>query len=294
MISFNGVKDAFDSIESFTSQNHLIEKFILLDNGSNKENKTLLKSYHHSKTEIIDHPSNLGFAGGFNLLFEHALKNLTSDYFLILNNDTIATPTLIENLLNIAEPNKIISPMILWNKDKETVIQSAGEFDFTMMKMKNKFEGLNYKDVPKGPHNIGQTDGCCFLIHRSWLEKGHKFNEDFFMYYEDVEFFLQLRNKGVSFIYQADAILFHKEYGSSGDRNTPSPLRNYYFFRNRFMMTQQFHSFFKRWRVYWTIFNLARETHQLQITSSPKAAKAIYLAIYHFFIGVKNKGPYPK
>jgi len=294
MLSYNGINDAFQCAASLETQRSFIDKFLLLDNGSNTENKSLLKSNAHQfHIDSIDSPDNLGFAAGFNQLFDEGLKLSSAEYFLAINNDTEATPEFLYQLLKEALPNRIISPMILWHRDKETVIQSAGELNLTMMKMDNLFEGKKRHEVPAGLQPIGQSDGCCFLIHRSWIEKGFRFDPLFFMYYEDVELFLRLRKAGAKFYYQADAILYHKEYGSSGSRDTPSPLRNYYFYRNRFWLTKIVHSWPKRWRVYWRIYRLATQMRLKQSEQYPLASKAISQAIRDFFKGVSGKGPYP-
>jgi GT2 family glycosyltransferase len=294
MLAYNGIADALDAARSLQPQWEHIDQFILGDNGSNQENKSLL-SQHAEGLNItaLDQPDNLGFAGGFNRLFQEGLKRSQAEYFLILNNDTEAAPDFLKQLLDIAEPNKVVSPMILWFRDKETVIQCAGDFDRVMMKMKNHFAGLKASEVPKGIHEVEQTDGCCFMIHRSWLEKGFQFDDKLFIYFEDVELFHRLRQCGVTFHYNTDSVLYHKEYGSSGGRDKPSPFRNYYFNRNRFYLTRIMHPLPKRWRVYWRIWRLAMENYKTQKSEHPQAAKAIKDGIKDFFTGKMGKSYIP-
>ena len=295
MLSYNGVEDALASIASLKGQTAFIDQVFLLDNGSNAENKNLLSEAEKPNyLKIIDLENNLGFAGGFNYLFKYALKESVSDYFLVMNNDTLSSHDLLEKLLAVASPDKIVSPMILWNRDQETIIQSAGEFDTTMMKMRNTFEGKKCNDIERKCYDIRQTDGCCFLIHRHWIEEGYYFKEDLFMYFEDMEFFLRLRKAGAKFLYQAETHLLHKEYGSSGGRDQPSPLRNYYFYRNRLVLAAQLHSGFRKWRIYYLILRLAKQKYNTEVNIAPEAAHAIWEGVRDFFIGVKGKGPYPR
>jgi len=294
MLAYNGINDALDAASSLQSQWDYIDKFIVGDNGSNEANKKLLKENSENlNITALDQPDNLGFAGGFNRLFNEGLQRSDAEYFLILNNDTEATPQFLEKLLEVAEPNKIISPMIVWHKDKETVIQCAGEFDRVMMKLNNRFAGMHKDDVPSGCHEVEQTDGCCFLIHRSWLEKGYKFDDKLFIYFEDVDLFFRLKEQGVKFNYQTESLLYHKEYGASGGRETFSPFRNYYFYRNRFYLAKKIHSGLTKYRTYWRLYSLAMESYREQILEAPEAAKAIRVAIRDFFTGKMGKSYIP-
>jgi GT2 family glycosyltransferase len=237
----------------------------------------------------IEAEQNLGFAGGFNQLFDTALQASCADYFLVLNNDTEATHGFIENLIDRAEPDKIVSPMILWHKDKTTVIQCAGDFDRDMIKMDNFFAGQTKDQVPQHPIKIEQSDGCCFLIHRKWLEKGYRFNKDLFIYFEDVDFFLNLQKEGVYFEYVPSSVLYHKEYGASGGRETASAFRNYYFYRNRMFICKRLHKGLRRWRVYYRLCRLALAKYRTEQKASPKAAQAILLGLKDYFMGRMGK-----
>lgn len=286
MLAYNGGHDAIPAIQSLSSERELIDRIFINDNNSTDSTREDLRThskelnFHHLKSD-----ENKGFAGGFNDLFDTALNESQADYFLILNNDTEADENFIKELLLRAEPDKIVSPMILWHKDKSTVIQCAGEFDREMIKMNNFFAGKQASEVSKTPSSIEQSDGCCFLIHRKWIEKGHRFNNDLFIYFEDVDFFLRLQNEGVCFEYVPKSILYHKEYGTSGGRQNPSAFRNYYFYRNRMFICSQLHSGIKKWRVYFRLIALAIEKFRHEQKLCPKAAKAILQGLLDFFTG---------
>jgi len=286
MLAYNGGADAIEAIESLQHQQEFVESVFISDNASTDETTQLLKKQRDRLNFFhISPPENAGFAGGFNHLFERALETSKAEYFLVLNNDTEVEVDFLNHLLREASPMRIVSPMILWHKDKKTVIQCAGEFDREMIKMKNRFADLDKSQVPSGVHQLEQTDGCCFLIHRSWLEKGFRFDPQLFIYFEDVELFLRLSQAGATFHYVTDSILYHKEYGASGGREKPSPFRNYYFYRNRFHIAKQVHRGLKRWRIYWRLWRLAMEKSTSIKKEHPEASRAIRKGIWDFFIG---------
>jgi GT2 family glycosyltransferase len=212
MLAYNGGADAMKAIESLENERHLIESIFISDNLSTDGSRELLRSKALILNfQLVEPLENEGFAGGFNRLFSEALQASSAEYFLILNNDTEAEIDFLQELLLRAEPNKIVSPMILWHKDKSTVIQCAGDFDREMIKMNNHFAEKQRDEISLEPKCVEQTDGCCFLIHRQWLEKGHSFDPGLFIYFEDVDFFNGLRQAGVSFEYVPKSILYHKE-----------------------------------------------------------------------------------
>lgn len=285
ILSYNGAEDTLEAIASLKNQRKNIVDIFVSDNNSNSNTKELLESNQESlKYTFLNRSENLGFAGGFNDLFQHALDNSEAEYFLVLNNDTEAEKGFVERLLEQAAPDKIVSPMILWHRDRDTVIQCAGDFDREMMKMKNLFAGRSRTDVPQGVHEVEQTDGCCFLIHRNWLEKGFRFDEKLFIYFEDVELFNRLRKEGVRFFYVTDSVLLHKEYGSSGGRDNPSAFRNYYFYRNRMYLVKTFHPFSKRFKIYWRLYKLAMEKYMEDMQKSSEAANAIRVGVLDGFL----------
>ena len=290
MLAYNGGADAIEAVKSLAHERPLIDEIFISDNQSNDGTRELLLcSEKELDFKTLTPDDNRGFAGGFNHLFEHALSHSSAEYFLVLNNDTEATPTFLATLIMEARPDRVVSPMILWHKDKSTVIQCAGDFDRDMIKMKNHFANLSRDQVSNEPKAVEQTDGCCFLIHRQWLEKGLRFDPDLFIYFEDVDFFLRLKEQGVTFHYIPESILFHKEYGSSGDRDTPSPFRNYYFYRNRLVICQRIHKGVKKFRVYWRLVRLALSEAKRISPQHPEAAQAIHRGLWDFFRGRLGK-----
>lgn len=290
ILCHQGVEDTISCIKSLNNQRQYISNIFVLDNGSDQNLFNLLKKEEQNlKFHLLQSSKNTGFAAGVNMLFNHALLKSSSNYFLVLNNDTIASSNLLKELLEHAHQNYIVSPMILWEHDRSTIIQCAGNFNKEMMKMDNFFQNKSYKDLEGKLHDVEQTDGCCFLIHRYWIENKFLFDEKLFLYFEDVELFQRLNKQGVKFIYNAKTKLYHKEYGSTGGRYQPSAIRNYYFYRNRFYLTKQYHSLLKRWRVYYRLCRLAHQKYKIDQKISKVAANAIFHGIYDFFLNRMGK-----
>lgn len=285
ILAYNGGRDAIEAVESLIPEWHLVDSVLVTDNGATDDTREVLRREQGRLSyTFLPSDENRGFAGGFNHLFEEALRRSRAEWFLALNNDTVAERGMLKGLLAAAGPERVVSPMILWHKDRRTVIQCAGTFDRDMMKMDNAFAGRLRGEVPPGVHEVELTDGCCFLIHRRWLERGFRFDPRLFIYFEDTDLFLRLRKAGARFFYAADSVLLHKEYGSSGGRDRPSAFRNYYYHRNRLALVRRVVPLLRRPRVYRTLLGLARDQYREQKPDHPEAARAIALGVRDFFL----------
>src|SRR3989338_9568701 len=120
ILHYKNVQDTFDCLRSIGKQifnNDYIE-VILVDNDEKSslndhisELEKLLK-----KITILTPTNNLGFAKGINLGLKKALENKKTDYFLILNNDTVLPRDCITKLVNFNVD--IVSPVLKFQNAK--------------------------------------------------------------------------------------------------------------------------------------------------------------------------------
>lgn len=120
-VNFNTEKDTLEllnSIEEIENNSYSLE-IIIVDNGSRV--KFVLPRGFKKKVMLIRSEENTGFSGGFNIGIKNALE-LGADYVLVINNDTILRPMMIENLLKVLENNEkigIVTPKIYFAKGHE-------------------------------------------------------------------------------------------------------------------------------------------------------------------------------
>ena len=89
----------------------------MIDNASTDDSVTYVKANYPS-VKIICLPINYGFAKGYN----EGLKQVTADYYVLLNSDVEAEPGWIEPCIQLMESNKKIAacqPKLLQYKNKE-------------------------------------------------------------------------------------------------------------------------------------------------------------------------------
>lgn len=212
-LNWKRASDTIACIESIKLQTSTDVKYIVVDNGSGDEEVELLKrALPYAK--LLPLEENLGFAAGFNVGIQRALS-LGCDLILILNNDTIACPNMLSALLEeIQSPGiGVVAPVIYYHSNP-TVIWSAG--GNLLRSVPTTLMAHSRSGNLKEPIRRTFLSGCCLLIRREVLSSIGGFDERFFMYYEDLDFFVRLLETRWIAKVIPDAKLLHKVSLSSG------------------------------------------------------------------------------
>lgn len=208
---------------------------IVVDNGSESD-QTALFQQHYPGAVVLVSPENLGFAGGNNL----GIQVAKGDFLFFVNNDTEWTPHLLENLLKRFEKSPktgVVSPKIRYFNDPQR-IQYAG---FTKV---NTWTGRN-RAIGKNEMDHGQYDtatstayahGAAMLVCRPAIEAAGLMPEDFFLYYEELDWCARIRKAGFEIWYEPASLILHKESAAVGQL---SPLKVFYQTRNRMIFMQK-------------------------------------------------------
>ena len=189
-------------------------KIILVDNeSSEKKLNVLLNDFNNLK--VIQNKLNLGFGVANNQAITYALdKNY--DYVMLLNNDTEVDQNFISPLINCIKNNNSIGgvqPLIM-NYNKRDSIWSAGGYI-------NKFFGntTTNKSLEK-KLDLDWITGCCMLLKTEVIEKTKLLDENFFAYYEDVDWSLRIKDLGYSLQLVETSLIYH--HGSISSNNSTS------------------------------------------------------------------------
>src|SRR5712692_152515 len=114
LLNWNGLSETLECLESLRKQQHPFVKIVVVDNGSIKNEASIIER-EYPEVKVLRQGRNLGFCGGNNVGIRQAVAD-GADYVLILNNDTIAPPELITELLHASEKLErvgAVSPLIL-------------------------------------------------------------------------------------------------------------------------------------------------------------------------------------
>jgi len=260
LINFGAPDDTFDCVRSLLAPKYPALRIIVVDNGSPPPARDRLRSGLPAGVELIQSDRNLGFSAGNNVGIRRALE-AGADYVLIINNDATLEEHALRVLVDTAgsEPNLgILSGKILVATDAgpTSEVWCAGG-SWHPLRATAYATGMGESD--RGQYESrGETEffpGCLWFIPARVLERVGLLDEDFFLYVEDADYCLRVRQAGYRLVYEPRAVCFHKVSRSTWqDRGRASPMVNYYTNRNRFLMARKWLTPAQRLGFYLYIF----------------------------------------
>ena len=237
LVNWNGLDFTVACLDSLRNLDFPNYEVILVDNASDNQEGTLLQK-QFPEIKLVQSSSNLGFAGGNNLGIRHALEQGFS-HVLLVNNDTLVASDFLAKMLELIEKYPavgVVQPLIFWMKDRNQVWSAGGKWNAWLGRAITLLEP---KKVTAGLQKLDWATGCCMLISRAALLKAGLLNEQYFAYFEDVEWSLRFREKGFEIALAPQAMIYHEAGASSKKRHsegTLSPRVFYYHVRNQFFL----------------------------------------------------------
>lgn len=231
----------------------------VVDNGSTDGSMEVLEKMQggEPRLSLVYMGKNEGFSAANNVGIKKAMEDGT-DYILLLNNDTVIEKEMISELVNAQKryAGCCMTVPKIYYYDKPDTIWSAGG-GFTKIVKKPVSYGENQPD--KNEYNVEKkcenANGCCILLSAEVIKRMGLLNEDFFLYYEDTEYFMRAEEKDISIIYVPSARMYHKVNGSTKGNDNVACV--YYITRN-WLMCHKLHLSKARYPVFWIYFMMNR------------------------------------
>lgn len=232
LVNYNGIRDTIECIESIKKTTYSNYYVVVIDNASTKGDINIIKQ-RWDDIIIIKNDENVGFAKANNIGIKYALEH-DSDLIVLLNNDTIVNCDFLMKILDKfnAYNIEVLTCAIKYYGDKEKYWYAGGEFKWS------KGYGVHYTDkrLKNEINEISFMTGCC-IIARCDVFRQIMLPEDYFMYFEDVDFCLELKEKNIKMYYTPDFCIYHKVSSSTG---VESPFFVYYWNRNRIILCNKY------------------------------------------------------
>ncbi|MGB9696166.1 MAG: glycosyltransferase family 2 protein [Ignavibacteria bacterium] len=208
--NYNGIEHLDECLNSLKNQTFENFQIVIIDNGSSDSSVTFIEN-NYPEVKLIKLNSNTGFSVAVNKGVKYALEEFKSQYILLLNNDIQCSNSFIEEMMKgfvSEEVGSVASKML--NYYHRTIIDNAGDF---IKKMGSPF-ARGHGEVDKGQYDkpefvFGACAGAAMYKAAVFKDIGF-FDEDFFAYYEDVDFSFRLQLCGYKCFYNPKAICYHK------------------------------------------------------------------------------------
>jgi GT2 family glycosyltransferase len=211
-------------LRSLGELTRLPDQVIIVDNGSSPNPRTALETTWPDVT-LVQLERNRGFAGGCNAGIRQALRE-GADAVLLLNNDTVADPALVAELLRALEADPGIAAAgakTLTDETPARIHAAYGVLTFhgSLVRVEGWLEPRI--DAFGAERDVDSVFGTAMLLRRSALEAVGLLDEEFFAYHEDIDWCTRARRRGWRIRYVPSAIVYHRMHASTGGGYT-SPI----------------------------------------------------------------------
>ncbi len=234
------LRDCLESIYRFTKGPSF--DVLVVDNASSDGSASMVKE-SFPRVKLIESPKNVGFGNANNLAAKHA----DAEYLFFLNSDTLLVndaaqifKTYIEN--NGHEKIGVLGTML--HDDCGRSVTSYGEFPRISDAIKNMLQSLVKdkirlirafligKRAPRKSQSGAETrnqryrkyvdyvTGADLFMKKEVFDEFRGFDPSFFIYYEETELQLRMKNKGYKRIIIEGPVIIHERCGSSKTSST--------------------------------------------------------------------------
>ncbi|MCB0823596.1 MAG: glycosyltransferase family 2 protein [Bacteroidales bacterium] len=213
ILNWNGKKFLEDFLPGVIRHSRKTAEIYVADNNSSDDSVAFLKSAF-PEVKIIQNNTNGGFAKGYN----DALKQITADYYILLNSDIEVTENWIKPVIDLMESDpKIIAcqPKLrsFYEPSKFEYAGAAGGFidkygyPFCRGRLFQTLEEDKgqYDDITE----IFWATGACMFVRAVEFTRMGGFDERFFAHMEEIDFCWRAKNKGFKVMYCPDSVVYH-------------------------------------------------------------------------------------
>lgn len=207
------------------------------DNASTDKSIPYLKE-KFNKVTIIQNKTNGGYAKGYN----DALKNVTEDLLVLLNNDVEVTQNWLQPIINeFKRDDSLIAaqPKILDfnNKRYFEYAGAGGGFIDQLGYPYCRGRIFNTIEKDKGQYNdinkIFWASGACFIVRSNEFKELNGFDENFFAHQEEIDLCWRIQQNGGIIKYIGNSTVYHVGGATLSNIN---PTKTFYNFRNSLLM----------------------------------------------------------
>ena len=206
------------------------------------DDNTKINSTSYYQMKLIQNKSNLGFAGGNNVGIKYLINKEETDFIFLLNNDVVVSKDFLTPLIREMKSNEnigIIGPKIYYYNNHLKIYCAGCDLSCSPLKgivINERGKG----NIDKGQYNkvedVGYISGCCLGIRKEIVKTVGLMDERFFLYFEDTDWILRIKQFNWRVIYTPKSKVWHKGSHTVGENN---PFCVYYKVRNKLLLTHK-------------------------------------------------------
>ncbi len=210
-----------------------VDDLIVVDNASTDSSlsKLAIAFPNERKLRIVRNRENLGFATACNIGSDQSSGN----YVFFLNPDCVLEPDTVKHLLQTLErhPEAGLTGGLLVDPDGteqgggrraiptpwRSFVRAFGLSRFADRWPRLFFDfHLHKQPLPSEPIEVEAISGACMLVRRAAMDDAGRWDEDYFLHCEDLDFSMSMRRKGWKILFVPDARIVHYKGACSRSR----------------------------------------------------------------------------
>lgn len=161
---------------------------------------------------LLPQKENLGFAGGNNAGVDWALEH-GFDYCFFHNNDGFIAANALEPLVEHMEQNEDVAmaqSLMLLHPETNLINSSGNTFHYLGFGYTwDNRTPLDEANLP-AVKEISYASGAALMMRSSLIKEHGAWDEDFFLYHEDLEWSFRMRAIGLKAVMVRDSVFYHK------------------------------------------------------------------------------------
>jgi GT2 family glycosyltransferase len=231
VLNWNGKEDTIECLTSVGQLDYLNYEVIVVDNGSTDGSVNAIRA-RFSQFCVLETNKNLGYAGGNNVGIRHALER-EAEFILVLNNDTVVSPQLLNKLVSSAAQHPeagFLGPRLLYHDRPEFVWFDSAQWNVTLNHFEYPGQNEPVSSLDITDHETDYVCGAALFVRAKTARQIGLMDERYFLVWEEVDWCYRARKAGWKSIVAPQAVLWHKVGVSFGGED--SPLRTYFAVRN--------------------------------------------------------------
>ena len=272
-----------------TSKN--FAKIIIADNASSDDSVTYLEKYKND-IDVIQLDKNYGFTGGYN----RALKQINTEYYILLNSDVQVTDNWISPVIQWMDQHPdaaACQPKIRSYHDRN-LLEHAGAagglidhlgYPFCRGRIYNTLEEDNgqYDDV----REVFWASGACMFVRAKDFHNENGFDEEFFAHMEEIDLCWRFHSSGKKIYVVPQSVIYHVGGGTLPKSNSR---KTFYNFRNNMMMIHKNLPANRLWLVIFIRLVLdGIAGFKFLLEGSFKDMNAVIKAHFYFYSSLKRR-----
>lgn len=236
IINHNTKELTHQTVQAVLETAHRVSyEIIVVDNSTNPEQ---VYEYKHDLVSILPGVDNKGFGNACNL----GVQQSSGRYILFLNSDTVVGPDALDNSVAYLDAHSETAVVGIRTLLEDGTLDHGCKRGFpTPMSALYYYMGMDkrhpesrkygaYRQTFLDEHQTSEVDsvsGAFLMIVKKVFDQIGGFDEDYFMYGEDLDLCFRVKALGYKIVYYADVSMVHLK-GQSGLNTNPTVIYHFY------------------------------------------------------------------